>query len=152
MRDVVTEVGPVDLVVIKFTGNKFTGEIGPALLELVRAGTVRVLDALFVYRDPDGGVGSLEIGDLGPDMRPAFVDVDGQAGVGLLDAEDVAEIGAELSPNTSALLLVFENTWAAKFAAACRRAGGELVDAARVPSQAVGDALAALGGGRPLGA
>ena len=153
MRDVKADVGPVDLMVIRFVGNRFTGEIAPALHDLVKSGTIRVLDALFVYRDQDGSVGSLEIGDLGPEMQPAFVSVDGSAGVGLLDAEDVADVGRDLTPNTSALLLIFENSWAAKFAGACRRAGGELVDAARIPSQAVADALASLpGGGRPLGA
>jgi hypothetical protein len=86
-------------------------------------------------------------------MKPAFVEVDGRTGVGLLDADDVAEVGRGLVANTSALLLVFENTWAARFAAACRRAGGELVDIARVPSRAVADALAAPpGAGRPIGA
>jgi uncharacterized membrane protein len=150
MGDMMTDVGPIDLVVIRFRGNKFTGEIAPALLDLVQAGTVRVLDALFVYRDPDNQVGSLEIGDLGPEMKPAFVSVDGRDGVGLLDAEDVVDVARDLEPNSSALLLVFENTWAAKFAGACRRAGGELVDATRIPSQAVVDALAGLG--RPIGA
>ncbi len=152
MSDVVRDVGPVDLAVIRFTGNRFTGEVAPALLDLVQAGIVRVLDALFIYRDLDGRVGSLEIGDLGPEMMPAIVEVDGGLGLGLLDPEDVAEVGSDLKPNTSALLLVFENTWAARFAGACRRAGGELVDIARIPSQAVADTLAALAGARPLGA
>src|SRR5262245_22641164 len=136
MSDVTTDVGPVDLAVIKFTGNRFTGEVAPALLDLVRSDTVRVLDALFVYRDRDGQVGSLEIGDLGPDMQPAFVEVRGRTGAEILDPDDVTDVGATLEPNTSALLLVFENTWAARFAGACRRAGGELADIARVPSQA----------------
>jgi hypothetical protein len=151
MDETLTDVGPVDLVVIRFTGNKFTGEVAPALLDLVEAGTVRVLDALFVTRDKGGTVRSIEIGDLGPDMKPAFVSVDGRPGVGLLDAEDVDEVGGTLEPDTSALLLVFENTWAARFAGAARRAGGELVDIARVPSQAVVQALAVLGS-KPLGA
>jgi Family of unknown function (DUF6325) len=153
MSDVATEVGPIDVAVIRFTGNRFTGEVTPALLDLVRSGTVRILDALFVYRDQDNAVGSLEIGDLGPDLKPAFVEVRSGTGAGLLDAEDVMDVAQSLQPNTSALLLVFENSWAARFAAACRRAGGELVDIARVPSQAVADTLATLpGGGRPIGA
>jgi hypothetical protein len=151
MDNVLTDVGPVDLAVIRFTGNRFTGEVTPALLDLVQAGTVRVLDALFVYREPDGTVGAIEIGGLGPDLQPAFVAIDGNAGLGLLDQEDVAEVGGDLDPNTSALLLVFENTWAARFAGACRRAGGELVDIARVPSKAVAETLGPLGLG-PIGA
>src|SRR4051812_10607048 len=146
------DIGPIDVAVIKFAGNQFTGTVAPALFDLVESSTVRVFDALFVYRTATGQVGSLEIGDLGPEMTPAFVSVDGKAGFGLLAADDVAEVGEDLEPNTSALLLVFENTWAAQFAGACRRAGGQLVDIARIPSQAVTDALANAGIGRPIGA
>jgi len=153
MDETSTDVGPVDLAVIRFTGNTFTGEIASALLGLVSGGTVRIFDALLVSKDADGRVGSLEIGDLGPDLRPAFVAVDGQVGAGLLEPEDVAEVGADLHPNTSALLLVFENTWAARFSGACRRAGGELVDIARIPAQAVADAIERFtDAGRPIGA
>jgi hypothetical protein len=146
------DIGPVDVAVIKFAGNRFTGEVAPALLDLVESSTVRVFDAMMVYRNPNGQVGSLEIGGLGPELQPAFVSVNGEAGYRLLDAEDVADVGGDLEPNSSALLLVFENTWAATFAGACRRAGGELVDIARIPSAAVVDALADAGAGRPIGA
>jgi uncharacterized membrane protein len=135
------DVGPVDLVVVKFPGNNFRGEVAPALLDLVRDGTIRVLDALFVYRDADGSVGSLEIGDLGPDMRPAFVEIHGRAGAGMLDTEDVADVAKDLEANSSALLLVFENTWAARLVGAMRRADGEVVDMARIPAAAVESAL-----------
>jgi hypothetical protein len=152
VADTRIDVGPVDLAFIKFTGNRFTGEVAPALLDLVRSGTVRVLDALLVSRDADQRVGWLEIADLGPELREAFVDINGQAGARLLDSEDVGEIAQDLEPDTSALLLVFENTWAARFAGACRRAGGELEDIARIPAQAVAEALMPLSGpGRPLG-
>jgi Family of unknown function (DUF6325) len=146
------DVGPVDVAVIKFTGNRFTGEVAPALLDLVESSTVRVFDAMMVYRSPTGHVGSLEIGDLGPELQPAFVSVNGESGYGLLDADDVADVGEDLEPNSSALLLVFENTWAASFAGACRRAGGELIDIARIPSEAVVRALTDAGTGRPMGA
>jgi uncharacterized membrane protein len=142
MSDATPDMGPVDLLLIKFTGNKFTGEVAPALLDLTRSGTVRVLDALFVSRDADNRVGWLEIGDLGPEMQPAFVEINGRTGAGMLDAEDVTEVARGLEPDTSALMLVFENSWAAKFAGACRRAGGEMVDTARIPAQVVMDALA----------
>src|SRR5690348_6254653 len=146
MSETMADVGPIDLVVIGFVGNRYTGEVASALLDLVEAGTVRVFDALLVYRDAAGTVGSLEIGDLGPDLRPAFVEIDGGVGAGLLDAEDVADVGNDLAPDTSALVLVIENTWAARFAGACRRAGGELVDIARIPSAAVAETLAGLTG------
>jgi len=135
------DVGPVDLLIVEFPGNQFKGEIAPALRELVTDGTVRVLDLLFVYKDADGEVGSVELAGLGPDLEPAFADLDGQLGGGLLDAEDVAQVGANLAANSSAALIVWENTWAAKFVTAMRHAGAKVVDQARIPAEAVSAAL-----------
>jgi uncharacterized membrane protein len=135
------DIGPVDLLVVEFPGNQFKGEIAPALRELVTEGTVRVLDLLFVYKDADGEVGSLELAGLGPDLEPAFADLDGQLGGGLLDAEDVAQVGAGLQPNSSAALIVWENTWAARFVSAMERADARVVDQARIPAPAVKAAL-----------
>jgi hypothetical protein len=135
------DVGPVDLLIVEFPGNQFKGEIAPALRELVTDGTVRVLDLLFVYKDADGEVGSVELAGLGPDLEPAFADLDGQLGGGLLDAEDVAQVGADLALNSSAALIVWENTWAARFVTAMRNAGAKVVDQARIPAEAVAAAL-----------
>ena len=52
-------VGPVDVYIIGFPGNKFTGRIAPAIMELVENGTIKVLDLLFVTKDADGVVTSL---------------------------------------------------------------------------------------------
>jgi hypothetical protein len=142
MTEQTPEVGPVDIVMIGFDGNEFKGEIAPALLDLVQEGTVRLLDGVFVYKDADGTVGSLEIADLGPDMQPAFIDVDGQLGMGLLDAEDVETVGNDLAVNTSALMLVFENSWAARIATAVRNANGQVLEYARIPADAVAQAMA----------
>ncbi len=142
------DVGPVDLLIVEFPGNQFKGEIAPALRDLVTDGTVRVLDLLFVYKDADGEVGSVELAGLGPDLEPAFADLDGQLGGGLLDAEDVAQVGADLALNSSAALIVWENTWAARFVTAMRNAGAQVVDQARIPAEAVAaavDAAAAEG-------
>jgi uncharacterized membrane protein len=142
MAEQTPDVGPVDIVMIGFDGNEFHGEIAPALLDLVQAGIVRLLDGVFVYKEADGTVGSLEVGAMGPDLQPLFVDVDGQLGLGLLDHEDVETVGKDLASNTSALMLVFENTWAAKFATAVRNANGTLLEFARIPSEAVVQAMA----------
>jgi uncharacterized membrane protein len=142
MTEQTPEFGPVDIVMIGFDGNEFRGEIAPALLDLVQEGTIRLLDAVFVYKDADGSIGSLEIADLGPDLQPAFVDVDGQLGMGLLDAEDVDTVAGDLEPNTSALMLVFENTWAARIATAVRNANGQVLEYARIPADAVARAMA----------
>jgi hypothetical protein len=131
------ESGPVDIVLLKFEGNKFNGEIAPALRDLVVNGLVRVIDLLFVFKDADGEVGSIELAGLGADLDPVFADLDGQLGGGLLDAEDVDEVGSVLEPNSSVAVLAVENLWAIPFVTAVRRAGGELIDKARVPSDVV---------------
>ena len=138
-----SEAGPIDVVMLRFPGNQFNGRIGPALADLVVDGVVRVVDLLFVFKDSDGVVGSIELGDLGPELEPSFVDIDGQFGGGLLDAEDVDEVGALLDPNSSVAVVAIENMWAIPFIEAVRSAGGELIDQARVPSEVVSAVRAA---------
>jgi hypothetical protein len=135
--DTTAQGGPIDLVFLRFPGNQFTGGIAPALRDLVVGGIVRVVDLLFVFKDADGNVGSLELADLGPDLEPSFVDLDGQLGGGLLDAEDVEDVGRELDANSSVAVVAVENVWAVPFIKAVREAGGELVDQVRVPSATV---------------
>jgi hypothetical protein len=131
------QAGPIDVVMLKFEGNKFNGGIAPALRDLVVQRLIRIADLLFVFKDSDGTVGSLEIADLSAELEPSFVDIDGQFEGGLLDAEDVEEVGATLEPDTSVAIVVVENLWAIPFIAAVRSAGGELIDQVRVPSAVV---------------
>jgi hypothetical protein len=144
--------GPIDVVVLRFPGNRFRGEIGPALRDLVVQDLIRVIDLIFVYKDDDGSTGVVELAGLGSDLEPSFVGIAGQLEGGLLDAEDADEIAPTLDPGTSAAVLAVENRWLVPFIEAVRRAGGELVDQARVPSEVVdevraaGEDTAALGG------
>ena len=135
------DIGPVDVLLVKFPGNKFRGEIGPALADLVARDLVRVIDLLFVYKDVDGTVGSLELSELGPDLEPAFVDIDGQVPGGVLEPEDVDEIAAALEPGSSVAALVVENTWAIPFVTAMRNAGAQVIDQARIPSDVAAEVL-----------
>ena len=129
--------GPIDVVMLRFPGNQFNGGIAPALLDPIQQGLIRVIDLLFVYKDVDGTVGSIELGGLGAELEPTFGDIDGQFGGGLLDAEDVEEVGTALDPGSSMAVLAVENLWAIPFIEAVRSAGGELVDQARVPAEVV---------------
>ena len=104
---------PVDLVLLGFPGNQFTGDVAPALADLVSSGTVRILDLVFITKDADGNVAGVELDQLG-DVAAGFDDVDGEVS-GLLTDEDIAAAGEELELNSSAALLMFENTWASKF-------------------------------------
>ena len=135
--------GPVDVVIIGFPGNKFTGRIAPALMELVESGTVRILDLVFVSKDADGVTTTIDLTDLDPETGPAFLQVSVNA-PGALGAEDAEEVADDLEPNSSALLVAFENTWAAKFVAACQAADAVVIDQIRIPADVVEAALPEL--------
>lgn len=133
------EMGPIDYVLVEWPGRQPTGEALPHLVDLVDRGLIRILDLAFITKGEDGSVAALEIADLGDAV--AEVAIFEGASSGLLSDEDHAEAGSALEPGTSAALLVYENTWAAPFAAAVRRSGGELVAGGRIPVQ---DVIAAL--------
>jgi Family of unknown function (DUF6325) len=137
--DEINEMGPIDYLIVEWPGRQPTGEALPHLVDLVDRGLIRILDLAFIAKAEDGAVAALEIADLGDEID-AFADFEG-ASSGLLGDDDVAEAGNALEPGTSAALLVFENSWAAPFAAAVRRSGGQLVASGRIPVQ---DVLAAL--------
>jgi hypothetical protein len=130
------EIGPIDYIVVEWPGKQPTGEALPHLVDLVDRGLIRILDMMVVAKAEDGSVGMVEIADVGGE----FTVFEG-ASSGLLGEDDVAEAGNVLEPGTTAAVLVYENSWAAPFAAAVRRSGGELVASGRIPAETV---LAAL--------
>ncbi len=129
-------MGPIDYLIVEWPGRQPTGEAVPHLIDLIDRGLIRILDLAFIAKAEDGSVAALELTDLGDEIA-AFEG----ASSGLLGDDDVAEAGSALEPGTSAALLVYENRWAAPFAAAVRRSGGQLVASGRIPVQ---DVLAAL--------
>jgi uncharacterized membrane protein len=133
--------GPVDVVIMGFPGNKFTGQIAPAVMELVETGTIRVIDLLFVSKDADGVVITLDIADLDPDVGASYLALD-VVQRGALASEDADELGDDLAPNSSALLIAFENTWAERVVDACREADGFVIDQIRIPADVVDAVLA----------
>jgi uncharacterized membrane protein len=130
------EIGPVDYMVVAFPGNKFRGEIGPAIADLVDSGTIRIIDLAFVSKDADGEVLALELTELDPDVQAGLEKAGVEVG-GLFNEDDLADAGEALEPNSSAALLVWENLWASKAAQAIRDAGGELVAFERLPHDVV---------------
>lgn len=133
--------GPVDIVIIGFPGNKFTGKIAPAIKELVENNTIRILDLLFVSTDDAGTISSLRIQDLAADLEPGLVEMDVFL-PGALDDHDAQELAEDLPANSSALLVAFENVWAAKFVAAIQEADAVVIDQIRIPASAVAELLA----------
>ena len=136
------EMGPVDYIVIEWPGRQPTGEAAPIVADLVERGIIRVLDLAFITKAEDGTVAALEIEDLG-EVSESFKLFEG-ASSGLVGDDDVQEAAKALEPGTSAALLIFENRWAAPFATAIRRSGGQLVANGRIPIQAVLAALEAV--------
>lgn len=130
------EIGPVEYMIVAFPGNKFRGEIAPALADLVESNTIRIIDLAFVGKDADGNVVAFELNDLDDDVQEKINTLDPQAG-GLLNEEDLMAAAEELDPNSSAALLVWEDIWAAKVAQAIRDADGVVLDIERIPHEIV---------------
>lgn len=135
-------VGPVDVYVIGFPGNKFSGRIAPAIMEQVENGTIRILDLTFVMKDADGVVTTVDIKDLDADAQDAFVGIS-VVKPGALDAEDAEEISEDLPPNSSALLLAVENVWAGRLVDALAAADAVVIDYVRIPVDVVNAVLTA---------
>jgi hypothetical protein len=139
--DEIDEFGPIDYLVVEFPAGKsvFNGEMADALLELVGAGTIRLLDLLVIHKDEDGNIEADEIDDADlDDLRGLEANV-----AEILAAEDVAHLAAAMENGSTAGVLVWENTWAAPFASAARRAGGQLVASGRIPIQAIAASIEA---------
>jgi hypothetical protein len=138
------DIGPIDYLVVEFPPDRQPdGSALPLLLDLVDNGIIRVLDLAFVRKDADGSVAGIDIADLGL-SGDVDVTVFAAASSGLIGDDDIADAGGVLEPGASAAVLVYENTWAAPFAAALRRSGAQLVANGRIPVQALIDSLDAV--------
>ena len=134
--ETVDELGPVDWIVVEFPGSKFKGEIAPALDDLVERDLVRVLDLLILKKDADGSLEAFELSDLDDSELGELRAYETELAM-LLSEDDVVAIAEAIEPGSSAAVLVWENRWAAPFASALRRAGGQLVASGRIPIQAL---------------
>ena len=135
-------MGPVEVLIVSFPGNKFTGDVAPALAELVEKKMIRVIDLVFITKDADGNVAGVELAELDEATAAAYrAHVEDPSG--MVSEDDMADLGAELAPSSSAAILLFEHLWATKFRDACVAAGGELVASIRIPQDVIEDVLAA---------
>jgi len=130
------EIGPVDYAIIAFPGNRFRGEIAPAIGELVDAGTIRIIDIAFVGKDAEGNAVAMELTELDPEVQEGLEKIGVEVG-GLFNEDDLMDAAEGLEPNSSAALLVWENVWARKVSQAMRDAGGELLAFDRLPHEVV---------------
>ena len=134
-------IGPVEYIILGFPGNQFNGEIAPELGKLVENGTIRILDLVFIMKDADGDVSAVEFEDH--DDVALFNALEGEVG-GLISAEDIEYAAADLEPNSSAALLVWEDVWATPFVEALRASGAVLLEGARIPHDLIEAAEAEL--------
>jgi hypothetical protein len=130
------ELGPVDYLVVEFPAgaSNFTGEMVDELVALVAAGTIRIIDVLILTKNEDGSVDAMELSDveeLGP-LQAIEAEL-----AELLAADDVVHLAAAMEPGSVAGVLIWENLWAAPFASAARRSGGQLIANGRIPIQAI---------------
>ena len=146
MTDITTELaeqntdldslGPVDYIVVEFPAGEsnFTGEMTEELLALVDSGTIRVIDVLILTKNEDGSVEAMELSEI--EQLGPLQAVEAQLAE-LLAEEDVAHLAAAMDPGSTAGVLIWENLWAAPFASAARRSGGQLIANGRIPIQAI---------------
>jgi hypothetical protein len=130
------ELGPVDYTVVEFPAgaSNFTGEMAAELVALVDSNTIRVIDALILDKHEDGHVEATELADAGE--LGELQGVEAQLAE-LLAEEDVERLAAAMEPGSKAGVLIWENLWAAPFASAARRSGGQLIANGRIPIQAI---------------
>jgi hypothetical protein len=130
------ELGPVDYVIVEFPAeaSNFTGEMATELVALVKAGIIRVIDLLVLTKDADGSVDAMELSDL--DDLGELRTLEAQLAE-LLAEDDVEHLAAAMDPGSTAGVIIYENIWAAPFASAARRAGGQLIADGRIPIQAI---------------
>jgi len=138
------EIGPIDIAVIGYGADApMTGEAAPMLVDLVERGIIRVLDVLFVTKNEDGTFSGFDATDLSDKSVGDFTVFEG-ASSGLLGDEDAEKCADAIEPGSAAVMIVYENRWAAPFIAAVRRNGGEAIAFERIPAQDVIDALDAV--------
>ena len=140
MSEAIDELGPVDYIVVEFPGNKFNGDIAPALGDLVDRDLVKVLDLVCVTKAADGRIEGFELEDLDEGIAGEIEELEIDI-AHVLSEDDVVSLAGAMEPDSSAALLVWENRWAAPFASAVRHSGGQLVASGRIPVQALIGAL-----------
>jgi len=130
------ELGPVDYLVVEFPAgaSNFTGEMAKELVALVDAGTIRLIDVLILTKEEDGTVDAMELSDI--EELGELEALESELAE-LLAADDVAHLAAAMEPGSTAGVLIWENLWAAPFASAARRSGGQLIANGRIPIQAI---------------
>jgi hypothetical protein len=132
--------GPIDYVLLEFTGNRLTGRAAEELVSLVDRGIVHVYDVMVVGKDADGSGYLVDLA-ASSDQAGGFAELDGARSGILAEDDDLREVADAMQPGTLAALIVYENTWAIPFVAAAMESGGQLIAGGRIPAQDVMEVL-----------
>jgi hypothetical protein len=127
---------PLEYALIGFADAKPTGTIVPELQDLAERGIVRFVDIVFIHKDEDSVITTLELNDLDPEMYELFVPM-GEHVSSLFTTDDLAIAASKLRENSAALLLLWENLWVANLRRALVDAGGYLVERAQIAPEVV---------------
>lgn len=138
------DIGPVEYMSVAFPGNEFSPDFIPALRDLVQSSTVRIIDLAFVHKDEKGNLTFGEVEDFDSKAGAAFQAMEAEIGE-LVNEDDLILIGEQLDLDSSALIIVWEDLWAARLAGAIRDSGGVVMGLERIPHEAVVAALEAAG-------
>ena len=137
-------LGPIELLVIGFPGNQFTGGILPEIERLVDNDVITLVDALLVYKDDNGGVEIIELDQVDASQDVAALSQFLEEGNGLISEEDMEGFADALEPGSSAAALAFEHTWFKPLRDELVESGGILLANMRVPGLVVDEVLAAV--------
>jgi hypothetical protein len=137
-------LAPIELLVIGFPDNDFSGGILPELETLVEDGVITIVDALLIVKEEDGTIDFLELDQIDTGLEIAALSRLLVEGNGLLGDEDVADFAAALEPGSSAAALVFEHTWFKPLRDELLDSGGVLLANMRVPGLVVDEVLLAV--------
>lgn len=135
--------GPVDVVVLAFGEPQFDGSILTALEQQAATGTIRVLDAMVLFKDEDGKQWQLDLEDL-PEEEKAAVGFIETGTRGLFDTEDAETLWEGMVPGSGVLALAIEHAWAVSLVNAIAENGVEVALNFRVPAPIVDEAFASL--------
>jgi hypothetical protein len=133
-------MGPIDYLVVLFPGNQFNGKIAPVLSKLEKEGIIRVIDLIFITKDKEGKVGTMEIRNLGCEVGDSFK-VFSHNLKEWLSLDDIETIAATLPVNTSSVAMLFENLWALKLKEAAMDGGAQILAQGRIPHELVVEAM-----------
>ena len=134
--------GPIEMLMIRFPGDQISGDLVPAMSELVNGGLVRIVDLLFIRKDAGGSVTVFELGDLSPVLAGQYAPLLNDV-TELLNEEDAYELAESLESGSSAGIMLFENVWATRFAQAVRASNGEVLLSERIPNSVIEEVAAA---------